>query len=85
MAVPANLGVDPKFGTAAPLFTLVMPGGAMTGAPFPGGVGAVSGTKYDVSADGRFLAAFVDPHIPDRPPITVARNASAGLKPSPVR
>jgi hypothetical protein len=41
----------------------------------------VSATQYDVSADGRFLAAVVEEHVPDRPPVTVALNATAGLKP----
>ncbi len=85
IAVPANLGVEAKLGIATPLFTLAMPGGAMSGGPLPGGVGVVSATQYDVSADGRFLAAVVEPHVPDRPPITVALNATAGLKPSPAR
>jgi eukaryotic-like serine/threonine-protein kinase len=85
LAVPANLGVEAKLGTATPLFTLAMPGGAMSGGPLPGGVGAVSATQYDVSADGRFLAAVVEPHVPDRPPVTVALNATPGLKPSPAR
>jgi serine/threonine protein kinase len=85
IAVPANLGVEAKLGTATPLFTLAMPGGAMSGGPLPGGVGVVSATQYDVSADGRFLAAVVGPHVPDRPPVTVALNATAGLKPNPAR
>ena len=82
IAVQANLGVEAKVGTATPLFALAMPGGAMSGAPLPGGVGVASATQYDVSADGRFLAAVVEPHVPDRPPVTVALNATAGLKPS---
>ena len=41
--------------------------------------------QYDVSADGRFLAAVVEQHVPDRPPVTVALNATAGLKPGPGR
>jgi hypothetical protein len=45
----------------------------------------VSATQYDVSADGRFLAAIVEPQVPDRLPVTVALNATAGLKPSPAR
>ena len=85
IAVPASLGVEAKFGTATPLFILAMPGGAMSGGPLPGGVGVVSATQYDVSADGRFLAAVVEPHVPDRPPVTVALNATAGLKPGPAR
>ena len=85
IAVPANLGVEAALGTATPLFALAMPGGAMSGGPLPGGVGTVSATHYDVSADGRFLAAVVEPHVPDRPPATVAFNATAALKPSPVR
>ena len=85
IAVPANLGAEAKLGTATPLFPLTMPGGAMSGGALPGGVGVVSATQYDVSADGRFLAAVVEPHVPDRPAITVALNATAGLKPSPTR
>ena len=60
-------------------------GHTRNGAAIPGGVGVVSTTQYDVSADGRFLVAVVEPHVPDRPPVTVALNATAGLKPSPVR
>ena len=75
MAVPANLGVEAKLGIATPLFTLAMPGGAMGSGPL----------QYDVSADGRFLAAVVEPHVPDRPPVTVALNATAGLKASAAR
>ena len=85
IAVPLKLGVEAKLGTATPLFTLAMPGGALSGGPLPGGVGVVSATQYDVSADGRFLAAVVEPHVPDRPPITVALNATAGLKASAAR
>lgn len=69
MAVPVNLGVEAKLGTATPLFAVAMPGGAMSGGPLPGG-GGMSATQYDVSADGRFLAAVVEPHVPDRPPVT---------------
>jgi len=75
IAVPANLGAETKLGVASPLFTLRMPGNTY-------GWGA---QQYDVSADGRFLAAVVEPHVPDRPPVTVALNATAGLKPSPIR
>jgi hypothetical protein len=75
IAVPANLGVEAKLGAATPLFTLTVPGGAMGGQPL----------QYDVSTDGRFLAAVVEQHVPDRPPVTVALNATAGLKPSPAR
>lgn len=75
IAVAANLGVEAKLGIATPLFTLAMPGGAMGGEPL----------QYDVSADGRFLAAVVEPHVPDRPAVTIALNATAGLKPSSVR
>ena len=60
---------------AAPLFALAVPGGAMGWQP----------SHYDVSADGRFLAAIVEPHVPERPSITVALSATAGLKPSPAR
>ena len=84
-AVPADLGVEAKLGTPTPLFTLAMPGGAMSGGPLPGGVGVVSATQYDVSADGRFLAAVVEPHVPERLPVTVTLNATAGLKPSSAR
>jgi hypothetical protein len=75
IAVSANLGAEAKLGVASPLFTLMMPGNTF-------GWGA---QQYDVSADGRFLAAVVEPHLPDRPAVTVALNASAGLKPSPAR
>jgi hypothetical protein len=57
----------------------------MSGGPLPGGEGAVSATQYDVSADGRFLAAVVESRVPDRPAVTVALNATAGLKPHPAR
>ncbi len=73
IAVPANLGAEAKLGVASPLFTLAMPVRAM-------GWGAL---QYDVSADGRFLAAVVEEHVPDRPPVIVAFNATASLKPSP--
>ena len=76
IAVPANLGVEAKLGIPTPLFTLAIPGGSTGWEPF----------NYDVSADGRFLAAIVEPHIAERPPpVTVAFNATAGLKPSPAR
>jgi len=75
IAVAANLGAEAKLGATSPLFTLAMPVDAI-------GWGAL---QYDVSADGRFLAAVVEQHVPDRPPVTVALNATAGLKPSPAR
>ena len=73
IAVPADLGTEAKLGTAAPLFTLTKPR-ASTGRE-----------QYDVSADGRFLTAVVEAHVPDRPPVTVALNATAGLKPGSAR
>ncbi len=75
IAVPATLGAEATLGIATPLFTLAMPGGAMSGGPH----------QYDVSADGRFLAVVVEPHVPERPPVSVALNVTAGLKPSPAR
>ena len=74
-AVAANLGVEPKLGSPRPLFTLAIPAGTIFWKPF----------HYDVSADGRFLAAIVEPHVPERPPVTVTINATASLKPSPAR
>ena len=75
IAVPTNLGVEAKLGIPTSLFTLGVPGSQLGGGK----------SHYDVSADGRFLAAIVEPHVPDRPPITVALNATTGLKPSPAR
>jgi len=75
IAVEANLGAEAKLGAASSLFTLAMPVDKIDW-------GAL---QYDVSADGRFLAAVVEAHVPDRPPVTVALNATAGLKPSPAR
>ncbi len=75
IAAPATLGVEATLGVPTPLFTLATPGGTIGWQPF----------HYDVAADGRFLAAIVEPHVPDRPPVIVAFNATAGLKPGPAR
>jgi Tol biopolymer transport system component len=75
IAVPANLGTEAMLGIPTPLFALAVPAGTIGWKPF----------HYDVSADGRFLAAIVEPYVPERPPITVAVNATAGLKPKPLR
>jgi hypothetical protein len=36
--------------------------------------------QYDVTADGRFLAAVLQPQVEVEPPVTVWLNATAALK-----